>query len=229
MQTVSATYTTILSGAHRAEWKVSINGVDYDASVLESISITSGAFPSSSPSVGSCVSAEIDLTLKKPSASIPRMASIEPFVRITNGTMTSEWLQKGKFFIDTRETTKNGGVERMKIHGYDAMLKAEQDCPISGFPKTDLQTVQQIASALGVSLDSDVSTIINNSYTIQTPAEYSCREVLGYIAAAYAGCFVMDDFGKLRLIQINGYPAETNLLINTAGLYITFGGDRIIV
>lgn len=229
MQTVSATYTTILSGRHRAEWAVRINNVYYAPSMIESISITAGAFPSSSPAVGSCVSAEIDITMKKPAESIPRMALIEAFVRLKNDSLTSEWLRKGYYYIDTRQTTKNGGVERLTIHGYDAMLKAEQDCPISGFPKTDLQTVQQIASTLGVTLDSSVSSQINKGYTIQTPAEYSCREVLGYIAAAYAGCFVMDDFGKLRLIQINGYPAETNLLINTAGLYITFGGDRIIV
>jgi hypothetical protein len=45
----------------------------------------------------------------------------------------------------------------------------------------------------------------------------------------YAGCFVIDDFGKLRLVTLNGYPEETNYLINTAGLAITFGGDRILV
>lgn len=229
MQTVSATYTTILSGRHRAEWKIKINGVDYDASKISHIEITSGVFSSSAPAVGSCVAAEIDLEMLKPSVSIPRMARIAPYVRITNGTLTSEWLPKGVFYIDTRSTTKNGGVEYLSIHGFDAMLKAEQDCPLSGFPKTDLQTVQQIATTLGVSLDSSVSSQINKGYTIQLPAEYSCREVLGYIAAAYAGCFIMDDFGRLRFVAINGYPAETNLLINTAGLYITFGGDRIIV
>ena len=229
MQTVSTTYTSILSGRHRAEWKAKINNVDYGPSQLKGISITGGVFPSNSPAVGSCVSAEIDLTLKSPSATIPRMAKIEPFIRITNDLLTSEWLPKGVFFIDTRETTKNGGVEQLTIHGFDAMLKAEQDCPLSGFPKTDLATVQQIAATMGVQLDPSVSSQINKGYTIQLPAGYSCREVLGYIAAAYAGCFIMDDYGKLRFIALNGYPEETNLLINAAGLYITFGGDRIIV
>lgn len=41
MQSVSATYTTILSGKHRAEWKVKIDGTDYGESVLESIKISS--------------------------------------------------------------------------------------------------------------------------------------------------------------------------------------------
>lgn len=228
MQAVSATYTTILSGKHRAEWKVQINGVDYTEDQIESLKISTGVF-SNSPSVGSCLSAEIDLKMLKPSATIPRMAEIRPFVRIRNSLLTSEWLPKGVFFIDTREQTKHDGIERLTIHGFDAMLMAEQDAPLSGFPKSDIQTVQQIASALGVTLDSSVASIINHGYTIQLPAEYSCREVLGYIAGAYAGCFIMDDEGHLRLVQVNGFPAETNYLINAAGLAITFGGDRILV
>ena len=228
MHTTDATYTTILSGRHIAEWKVNIAGTDVFENSLESVQITSAVF-GNTPELGSCVSAEIDLTMIKPSFDIPKMAAIKPYVRIKNATLTSAWIPKGIFFIDTREITKNNGVERLTIHGYDAMLKAEQDAPLSGFPKSDINTVKQIASLLGVSRDSSVDSGITGLYTIQMPSEYSCREVLGYIAAAYGGCFIMDDFGKLRFIKLNGFPAETNLLINAAGLRITFGGDRIIV
>ena len=228
MQTVSSTYTTILSGKHRAEWKVAINGVDYGEGVLLEIEINRSVF-ASSPVLGSCISAEIDLSLIKPTVDIPRMALIEPYIRITNGTLTSEWLPKGKFYIDTREYTKNDAVDVMKIHGFDAMLMAEQLVPIDNYPQTDIAAVTEIASFLGLTLDGEVSTIMTNGYTVPIPAEYSCREVLGYIAAMYAGCFVVDDFGNLRLITLNGMPAETNFLINTAGFAITFGGDRIIV
>lgn len=229
MQTVSTTYTTILSGRHRAEWKVEINGVEYNAPQLESIEINAGVFSQTAPTVGACISAEIDLTLLKPSVTIPRMASIRPYVRITNGVLTSEWLPKGLFYIDTREATKNGGVEKLSLHGFDSMLMAEQLCPLQGFPMSDISAVQAIATFLGVELDDYVTGQINKGYTVPIPTDYTCREVLGYIAAAYAGSFIMDDFGNLRLVQVNGYPAETNLLINAAGLYITFGGDRIIV
>lgn len=228
MQSVSATYTTILSGKHRTEWKVQIDGTDYGEGVLESIKIKAGVF-GSSPSLGSCISAEIDIDMLKPSVTFPRMAMMKPYVRIRNATQVSEWLPKGVFYIDTRELTKHDGIERLSIHGYDAMLMAEQDAPLSGFPKTDIQTVQQIASQIGVTLDSGVASVMTRGYTIQMPAEYSSREVLGYIAAAYGGSFIMDDEGHLRLVLVNGYPAETNYLINTAGLAITFGGDRILV
>lgn len=228
MQTVSSTYTTILSGKHRAEWKVVINGVDYGEGVLLEIEINRSVF-ASSPVLGSCISAEIDLSLIKPTVEIPRMALIEPYVRITNGTLTSEWLPKGKFYIDTREYTKNDAVDVMKIHGFDAMLMAEQLCPIENFPMTDIQAVNAVSTFLGFTLDSDITSQVNHGYTVPIPAEYSCREVLGYIAAMYAGCFVMDDFGHLKLITINSMPAETSFLINGAGLAITFGGDRILV
>lgn len=228
MQAVSSTYTTILSGKHRAEWKVAINGVDYGEGVLLEIEINRSVF-ASSPVLGSCISAEIDLSLIKPTVDIPRMALIEPYVRITNGTLTSEWLPKGKFYIDTREYTKNDAVDVMKIHGFDAMLMAEQLCPIENFPMTDIQAVNAVSTFLGFTLDSDITSQVNHGYTVPIPAEYSCREVLGYIAAMYAGCFVMDDFGHLKLITINSMPDETSFLINGAGLAITFGGDRILV
>lgn len=228
MQTVSSTYTTILSGKHRAEWKVAINGADYGEGVLLEIEINRSVF-ASSPVLGSCISAEIDLSLINPTVDIPRMALIEPYVRITNGTLTSEWLPKGKFYIDTREYTKNDAVDVMKIHGFDAMLMAEQLCPIENFPMTDIQAVNAVTTFLGFTVDSSVSGIVTHGYSVPIPAEYSCREVLGYIAAMYAGCFIMDDFGSLRLVTVNGMPAETNYLINGAGFSITFGGDRILV
>ena len=228
MQTVSSTYTTIMSGSHKAEWKVAINGVDYGESVLRDIEINRSVF-SDSPSIGSCISAEIDLTLIKPSVDIPKMASIEPYVRVTNGILTSEWLPKGKYWIDTREYTKNDGVELMSIHGFDAMLMAEQLVPINSYPQTDIAAATEIATFLGLTLDEDSTSIMTHGYTIPVPAEYSCREVLGYIAAMYAGCWVMDDFGNLRLVTVNGMPPETNFLINGAGFAITFGGDRILV
>jgi hypothetical protein len=133
------------------------------------------------------------------------------------------------FYIDTREATKNGGVEKLSLHGFDSMLMAEQLCQLQGFPMSDIAAVQAIATFLGVGVDNETAALIDKGYTVPIPTDYTCREVLGYIAAAYAGAFIMDDFGHLRLVQVNGYPAETNLLINAAGLYITFGGDRILV
>lgn len=205
----------------------------YNESLLMPGMIVSQAmFTSESPAVGQCVSAEIDVKMLKPFGEIPPMARMVPYVRLTDGVRYSEWIQKGVFYIDTREKVEDGSsIEKIKIHGYDDMLKAEQDYPSStlAWPAKDIDVVREIAAFLGVSIDSQTIPIINRGYTINYPAGYSCRDTLGYIAAMYAGCWVMSDLGELRLITIHGIPKETRYLIEPTGFAITFGGDRILV
>ena len=150
----------------------------------------------------------------------------------------SEWLPKGGDYIDTRQTSHNDdGVTLMELHGYDAMLKAEQYwgddmMPSGGWPDdglTDIQVVQMIAAKMGVAVDSRTVTDMDGGYKIPMPIGYTLREVLGYLAAPYLGCFIMTEQGKLRMVSILDLPPETNYLIDNAGYAITFGGTRILV
>jgi hypothetical protein len=150
----------------------------------------------------------------------------------------SEWLPKGVYYIDTRQTSHNDdGVTLMELHGYDAMLKAEQYwgddmMPSGGWPDdglTDIQVVQMIAEKMGVAVDSRTVTDMDGDYKIPMPIGYTLREVLGYLAAPYLGCFIMTEQGKLRMVSILDLPPETNYLIDNAGYAITFGGTRILV
>ena len=204
----------------------------YDETLLMSVSTSTATFPEESPGVGNCVSAEIDVKMLKPLGDIPEMARIVPYVRLTDGARRSEWLQKGVFYIDTRSKIEDGSsIEKIQLHGFDDMLKAEQDYPSStlSWPAKDIDVVREIAAFLGVSVDARTISIINRGYRINYPAGYSCRDTLGYIAAMYAGCWVMSDLGELRLITIHGIPKESRYLIEPAGFAITFGGDRILV
>ena len=203
----------------------------YDEKLLMSVSTSAAEF-TGSPSVGNCVSAEIDVKMLKPLGDIPEMARIVPYIRLTDGSRHSEWIQKGVFYIDTRGKVEDGSnIEKIQIHGYDDMLKTEQDYPSSTleWPALDIDVVWEIAAFLGVSVDARTIPIINRGYRINYPAGYSCRDTLGYIAAMYAGSFVMSDLGELRLITIHGIPPETRYLIESDGIAITFGGDRILV
>ena len=213
---------------------VGITGADggYDESLLVSMQADFQVFPEESLSVGGCVANEIDVEMVKPLANIPRQARLTPYVRITDGIRYSEWIQKGVFYIDTREKLEDGSaIEKIKIHGYDDMLKAEQDYPESklSWPARDMDVVREIAEFIGVPVDPRTAAIISRNYFVQYPGEYSCREVLGYIAAMYAGCFVMSDAGELRLLTFYGIPKETRYLIAAAAQPITFGGVRILV
>ena len=147
--------------------------------------------------------------------------------------LTSEWLPQGVFYIDTREVTaNNNGLDILVLHGYDAMLKAEQEyssnATVSDAPDTEY--VQSIADAIGVEVDSRTWDIMSG-YTIPFPLGYSMREVLGFIASAYIGSFVMTDDGKLRLVSLLGLPERPteSLLGDEYGDAIVFGNDAILV
>lgn len=259
MQKTSALYQELLSADHSIETRLAIgetgvlitqqgeaitfggvsiltgsSGADggYDESLLLSMETDSRVFSEDTPSVGDCISSQIDVEMLKPFAEIPPMARMVPYVRLTDGIRHSEWIQKGVYYIDTRAKKEDGSeVEKIVIRGYDDMLKAEQDYPASklAWPAKDIDVVREIAEFIGVSIDPRTIPIINRGYRIQYPTGYSCRDVLGYIAAAYAGCFIMSDLGELRLVTIHGIPKETRYLVDNTGYSITFGGVRILV
>ena len=223
-----ATMDRILIGAGGAE-----NG--YGEDMLKSVSISNAMFVGS-PVLGKCVSSEVELEMFVPPMIIPRMAQIRVFNRIYNSELKSGWLNQGTYFIDTREVTKNlDGFDTLKIHGYDAMLKTEQ-AYVWGLSAgaTDVQVLNDIASQLQFTIDSRTLDIMTNGYTIDSEqvGQYTMREMLGYLAGAYAGSFIFTPNNELRLVQLTSVPEETNYLsvFEGAAVYaLTFGGDRILV
>lgn len=227
MQTVSALYQQIMSGEHYAERKINIAGTDYGEDTIVSLTTTGGLFADGTLSVGSAVSREINLSLWNVSTTIPKMAKLIPYYRLSNGTQTSEWIQKGVYYIDTRSV--DSGL--LTIHGYDDMLKAEQiwtpDQSLE-FPMPMTQAANIIADIMGVEIDA--RTALNSAYTVDYPAnDYTLRDVLRYIAAAHGGNWIMSDAGELWLVGLTTLPPETNYLCDEDGDWITFGGDRILV
>lgn len=188
------------------------------------------------PTVGGAISQEIELTMLKPAGDIAPMGLVVPYVRVCDETDKSEWIQQGVFYIDTREISDNdGNITTITVHGYDAMLTAEQYWHDNGSLNwssgtvTDRAMVGNIAEIMDISVDARTWDIMTNNYRIPMPMQYTLREILGYIASMYAGCFIITEVGQLRLVSLLELPPETNLLIDNAGDYIVFGTDRIIV
>lgn len=188
------------------------------------------------PTIGQAISQEIELTMLKPAGDIVPMGVVVPYVRVCNETDKSEWLQQGVFYIDTREISDNeSGITTITIHGYDAMLTAEQYWHDNGALNwstgtvSDVAMVNNIASIMDISVDARTYDIMTNAYQITMPIQYTLREILGYIASMYAGCFIITEVGQLRLVSLLELPAETNLLIDHVGDFILFGEDRIRV
>lgn len=193
---------------------------------------TSSQMFGNDPEIGRAIAQEIELQMLQPAGDLPPMAQIVPYVRACTDTQQSEWLQQGVFYIDTRETTVSyDGLQILTLHGFDAMLMTEQEYSSTSidWPATDVNVVREIASKIGVTIDSRTEDLMTGGYTYPLPTGYTLREMLGYIAAAYLGCFIITETGQLRLVSLLELPSDTALLVDSIGDYITFGGDRIKV
>lgn len=210
MQNTSDAYKAILSKQHYdVRPRLTIAG-DVYAGPIWDLSVNGGLFASQTPSVGCCVSREIDLTIF-PEYEIPRMAEIKVEVQLTitdilSGEVleASEWLPKGTFFIDTRRKDTSSGA--LVIHGYDAMLKAEEqyiptDSESASWPRKMPAVVADICYRIGVELD---ERSVINDWDVQYPGDFTMREILGYIAACHVGNWTITDAGKLRLVSLTG-------------------------
>lgn len=190
------------------------------------------------PVIGKAVAGELDLVLQNVLGTIPEMEKIAVFARARTDELISEWVRQGSFYIDTRErTVDEDGIHIITIHGFDAMLMFEQDFedadgrwPYGTDPETgeaidalDTDAVLFIANKIGIRVDSRTWDIMTDEFRIPAPVGYSLRDVLGYIAGAYAGCFIITDANELRLVSITDLPAETNYLISNIGNVLVFG------
>ena len=234
MHSVSDLWRTLLaSPGHRKEVKLVIAGVTYgeDKIVDGSLQIDGGLY--SDFGIGNCCARQIEFEIY-PQGTIPRQAKIEVFARLRLGEQVSEWIPKGVFFFSTRKTDRVTGV--LSVHGYDAMLKAEEIWLDSSYdaktwPMPAATAVADIAARMGVAVDS--RTVLDAAFPVQYPVDdkgdMTMREALGRIAVANAGNWTITDEGKLLLVGLNSMPAETHYLITETGSAITFGGVRILV
>lgn len=227
MYTTSELYSTLIAQeGHWFETRVDIDGVSYGEEELMSVNASYRVFADEQPVVGGCLSAELTIKMLTPEEQIPRMAEVRPYVRVTDGTQSSEWISQGVFYIDTRdESHNNNNLSTTQIHCYDAMLKAEAEYPSTTheWPMSDFEVVQEIALAMGVNIDPRTEPLMTEEYSIGLPAGFSMREVLGNIAAMYAGNWIMSFDGELRLVTLTELPEETNYLVDSLYEPITFG------
>lgn len=229
MQAVSDLWRTIAAGRHSKEVKAVIGGVEYPMSRIVTLSTHGGLYSESKPSVGSCVSGEITISFFPGETPPPRMAEIRLYVRVVSDSAASEWLPKGVYYADTRVTDEETGV--CTISGFDAMLKAEQSflttVTVDDWPQAAPTVAAEIAARIGVALDS--RTVLDSTCMVAYPLDYTCREVLGQIAVAHGGNWIISDRGELRLVGLAEIPEETNYLIDESGDTLCFGEVRILV
>ena len=106
--------TIYATGNYEVETKLNINGVDYGEDKLISIQTTPTLF-TDVPSVGNCTSAEIYVEMLVPSAWIPPMAEMRPYVRlksvyaptaiVVNGELISSGTVSSNTWIDPENSS----------------------------------------------------------------------------------------------------------------------------
>lgn len=243
MQATSALYKSLRENEYGiVQTKVTIAGKDYIDGLfhqqgdIAEISTPCQLFQDSKPGVGGTVCRELDLDLRTTGSDIPRMAKICVFVRLVLADeltetilQASEWIPKGEFYIDTRWLDVAETI--LTIHAYDAMLKAEepylQDGDAGEWPRPMPDVVADIARRMGVTVDA--RTVINPAYMVEHPNDLTMREILGYVAAAHVGNWIITDAGELYLVPFYNRALDLDYLVNEDGEEIIVGGVRILV
>lgn len=229
MQATSDLYKELLrTPGCRKETVVEIAGENYGEDRIILLNPTPRLFRNNQMEVGSAVAADLRFSLLHP-GDIPVAAEIIPKYRLRVGDRVSEWVQKGVYYIYTREPAEE--TDTLFITAFDAMVRGdkvwEPDQSLT-FPMTMRRAVEVIAALMGVEVDN--LDAISTEYTIDYPAnDWTQRNILQFIAAAHGGNFCMTDLGRLRLVFLNDLPEETSYLVDGYGSAITFGGVRILV
>lgn len=215
-----------------SEHRITISGTVYDQSKIVSAPVISRTlYAGRGPGIGGAVAAEIELQVF-PDGTIPRMAEIVVESRlITPAGEATGWWPMGVFFIGTRQLDRVSGV--LTIHGYDAMVKADQTYLLEGdvgeWPRSMPTVATEIAQRMGVEIDARTLAVLNPAYMVELPTEMTMREVLQGIAAAHGANWCITEEGKLRLVTFGTIRKTVSYLVDEHGNAITFGGIRIIV
>ena len=228
MQAVSSLWKQIFAEpGHLTEVRAVIGGVTYNIDKIFSITQTRNIFSSNNPMIGCCCSSVLDIEII-PTSPVPRMAPIVVTTRLksADGTQHSEWIDAGTYYVDTRSKERDGLT--MHFTAYDSMLKADQpylqNSAIDEWPCDETDVVDEIAALMGVTVD---ERTVLAGYDVDYPAQdWTMREVLGWIAAANCGNWIITPQNELYLVPLN---TDTSYLGASSSSAILFGDSLIIL
>ena len=201
MQTLPANWSAVTAGSHRKEYKLVINGVTYEAGDMQGTPIITKPLLES-PAIGRVCSATLTATIRpKANTPIPKAARVWAYVRVTDGTTTTDWLPQGRFYVCSRTSKTN-----ITITCRDEMIKGGKtylDKTALDFPATQTDVVNEIATLMGVTLDPRTVLLTGAAYTVsELNGDTLMTEVLAGIAACNGGNWIITEAGNLRLVPL---------------------------
>lgn len=256
MQTRSNDWRSIVATKNFwLEVKATINGVAYTSVAGDGNSgltapVIDRAMFTNDLSVGNCIAASCTLSVMANSANIPKSAAVQIEARVcrenpsdpSTPILRSEYRPFGTFYVSKRTENKEKGLVTLQC--YDAMLKANQlyitnpsadPTERQGWTngKAMSTCVTEIATRLGISLDSRTTIRTGEAYKLQYPAHYvtysnvnpttqqeteetkltgnyTMADVLSLIAGVHGGNWVITPENKLRLIPLIRPPSGSS-------------------
>lgn len=234
MQSISNVFREYLRQRNR-EWlvKVDIAGEEYGSETIVDFTVETSVSTGEELEIGTANISKLTLRLKK-TITVPPNARVVPYVALSlpeeyegnagvawqdnedtwaeadylwNGAMT-EWLPMGEFFVDTREIVQGHILELTCL---DRLRFADIAYVSSLTYPTSMRAVwDEVCERAGLTYGNSVQ--INSSYRIEAgPAGYTCRQLLGYIAAAHGACVYVDRRGivQWRKFSATDKPVDT--------------------
>ena len=205
--------------------KVDINGVEYGASKIVEFSIDHEVGDQTDGfTIGSAVISSCTLRLRTTDA-IPPNAKVVPYVALSleslswdeaddawldadypwDGSGHTEWMPLGTFYVDNRKRID----DILVLTCLDGLVYADIAYVSQlDYPATMQDVWAEVCDQAG--LDYDASVQINPSYILNAaPTNYSCRQVMQYIAGAHGACVRMSRTGEVgwRVYRADDQPA----------------------
>lgn len=175
---------------------------------IRSINFSGGSCGADTLTIGSAVASSVEIEVENSQITIEPLDGVTltlSFGLVLDNGMT-EYVPIGKYFITSVSKVSK---ETIKISACDAMLKAEKIYASNlSYPATAIQMIDEICESIGISrATTGLGTIrINNA-----PKGYTCREMLGYLAALYGKFAVINRSGNLEIRWYEDTGASVDL------------------
>lgn len=204
MQNVSNDFLTIMAGEHKSEIKFTIGNQTVTSANIFTCNITKNLFSENKLSIGGCSSSQLSTVLLVGDYIIGEGSIIYVWLRVFNNNSTSEWVTKGKFWV---EKIKTKGL-RHTITATDIVTKL--DCEFNDgtltFPMSGTSAILgRISECIGFSgnvLCTNFQSNILDDVIIHDASEVegmTVRDVAGKLAELVGANWIADESSNLIL------------------------------
>lgn len=221
MQTKPSGWAELFSSSHKTEYKFVIDGVEYTKNNIQGTPIITKPYMDKL-CIGRCCSGTLSLQIRPiDSTTIPKAASVEAYCRLRSqdGATVTDWVEQGHYYISSRKT--HGEI--LSLMCRDAMMKAGAAyldyTAFTEWPVTMTAAVNEIASIMGISVDSRTVISTNADYIVSYPNDLLMSEVLSMIAAAHGGNFIITEKNELRLLPLPHILSSAENKCDIGGAY----------